>query len=89
MKKEMDAKEAFKILFGFNLADFDDVFNNSCIGNLCGTLEEAREVKKAYERLNEDFGWNKNLHIYKYKDELYSVEDSEQFELHGGIEKIE
>ena len=85
----MDAKEAFKILFGFDLTDFDDVFDNSCIGNLCGTLEEAREVRKAYERLNEDFGWNRSLSIYKYKDDLYSVEVSNQFNLHGDIEKIE
>ena len=87
--EKMDAKEAFETLFGFNLADFDDVLNNSCIGNLCRTLEEARKVKKAYERLNENFSWNRNLSIYKYKNDLYSVEDSDQFELHGGIEEVE
>ena len=88
--EKMDAKEAFKTLFGFNLADFDDVFDNSCIGNLCGTLKEARKVKKAYERLNEDFGWNENLSIYKYKDGFYSVEVSDQFEPHDDIlKKIE
>lgn len=87
MKKEKI--EAFETLFGFNLADFDDVFDNSCIGNLCGTLEEARKVKKAYERLNEDFSWNVNLHIYKYRDGYYSVEDSDQLVQYGYIEKIE
>lgn len=87
--EKMDAKEAFEILFGFNLADFDDVFDNSYIGNLWKTLEEARKVKKAYERLNEDFGWNANLSIYKYKDGFYSVEDSDQFVQYGDIEKIE
>lgn len=87
--EKMDAKEAFEILFGFNLADFNDVLDNSYIGNLFGTLEEARKVKKAYERLNEDFSWNRNISIYKYKEGLYSIEDSDQFELHGCIEKIE
>ena len=86
---KMDVKEAFEILFGFNLADFDDVFDNSRIGNLCGTLEEARKVKKAYERLNEDFSWNANLHIYKYRDGYYSVEVSDQLVQYGDIEKIE
>ena len=86
---EKEKIEAFETLFGFNLADFDDVFDNSYIGNLFGTLEEARKVKKAYEILNENFSWNKNLSIYKYKDGFYSVEDSDLFELHGGIEKIE
>ena len=89
MDKEMDAKEAFKILFGFDLADFDDVFNNSCIGNLCRTLEEAREVKKAYEILKEKFGWEDNISIYKYRNDGYSVEVSNQFNSHNGIEKIE
>ena len=87
--EKMDAKEAFKTLFGFDIADFDDVFDNSCIGNLCGTLEEARKVKKAYERLNEDFGWNENLSIYKYSNGLYAVEVSNQFNLQSNIEKIE
>ena len=87
--EKMDAKEAFEILFGFNLADFDDVFDNSCIGNLCETLEEARKVKKAYEILNKDFSWNINIHIYKYKDGLYSVEDSDQLVQYGYVEKIE
>ena len=85
---EKEKIEAFETLFGFNLADFDDVLDNSYIGNLFGTLEEARKVKKAYERLNENFGWNKNLSIYKY-NRFYSIEDSDSFELHGGIEKIE
>ena len=88
MKKEKI--EAFKTLFGFNLADFGDVYNNSCMGSMFKTLEEAREVKKAYETLKEDFpSWKQNFSIYKYKNDLYSVEDPDQFELHGGIEKIE
>ena len=87
MKKEKI--EAFKTLFGFDITDFDDVFDNSCIGNLCRTLEEAREVKKAYERLNEDFSWNVNLNIYKYRDGYYSVEDSDQLVQYGDVEKIE
>ena len=81
--------EAFKTLFGFDFTDFDDVFDNSCIGNLYKTLEEARKVKKAYERLNEDFSWNINIHIYRYKDGLYSVEDSDQLVQYSDVEKIE
>ena len=87
--EKMDTKEAFETLFGFDITDFDDVLDNSCIGNLCGTLEEARKVKKAYERLNENFGWNENLSIYKYKDGCYSVEVSDQLVQYGDIEKIE
>ena len=85
--EKMDAKEAFETLFGFNLADFDDVFDNSCIGNLCGTLEEARKVKKAYEILKEAFDWKEEFSIYKYSNGWYAVEDSNQVD--EELEKIE
>ena len=84
MKKEKI--EAFKKLFGFNLADFDSMCNNSCLGSLF-SLEDARKVKKAYETLKEEFGWNKNLYIYKYYEGAYSVECPD--DLVGDYEKIE
>ncbi len=88
--EKMDVKEAFETLFGFNLADFGDVYNNSCMGSMFKTLEEAREVKKAYERMKEDFSsWKQNFSIYKYSNGWYAVEDSSQVELQDGIEKIE
>ena len=83
----MDAKEAFEILFGFNLADFDDVFDNSCMGSMFETLEEAREVKKAYEILKEAFDWKEEFSIYKYSNGWYAVEDSNQVD--EELEKIE
>ena len=85
--EEMDAKEAFEILFGFNLADFDDVFDNSCMGSMFETLEEAREVKKAYEILKEAFDWKEEFSIYKYSNGWYAVEDSNQVD--EELEKIE
>lgn len=84
MKKEKI--EALKTLFGFNLADFDSMCNNSCLSSLF-SLEDARKVKKAYETLREEFGWNKNLYIYKYYEGAYSVECPDDLE--GDHEKIE
>ena len=84
MKKEKI--EALKTLFGFNLADFDSMYSNSCLGSLF-SLEDARKVKKAYETLKEDFGWNENLSIYKYYEGAYSVECPD--DLVGDYEKIE
>lgn len=82
--------EAFKILLGFDITDFGDVYDNSCMGSMFKTLEEAREVKKAYEILKEGFSsWKQNFSIYKYSNGWYAVEDSSQVELHDGIEKIE
>ena len=46
---EKEKIEAFETLFGFNLADFDDVFDNSYIGNLFGTLlQSQRKIRSDY-----------------------------------------
>ena len=87
--EKMDVKEAFETLFGFNLADFDDVYNNSCMVRMFETLEEARKVKKACEKMKEVFEWKEEFSIYKYSNRWYAVEDSNQFEPHGDIKKIE
>lgn len=84
MKKEKI--EALKTLFGFDITDFDSMSTNSCMSCLF-SLEDARKVKKAYETLKEEFGWNKNLYIYKYYEGAYSVECPD--DLVGDYEKIE
>lgn len=85
MKKEKI--EAFKTLFGFDITYFGDVYDNSCMGSMFETLEEAREVKKAYEILKEAFDWKEEFSIYKYNNGMYSVEDSSQVD--EELEKIE
>ena len=88
--EKMDAKEAFETLFGFDITDFGDVYDNSCMGSMFKTLKEAREVKKAYETLKENFySWKQNFSIYKYSIGWHAVKVSSQVELHDGIEKIE
>lgn len=84
MKKEKI--EAFKTLFGFDITDFDSMCTNSCMSSLF-SLEDARKVKKAYETLKEDFGWTKDVSIYKYHEGAYSVECSDDLE--GDHKKIE
>ena len=46
---EKEKIEAFKTLFGFDITDFDSMYENSCMGIL-HSLENARKVKKAYEK---------------------------------------
>ena len=84
---EKEKIEAFKTLFGFDFTDFGDVYDNSCMGSMFETLEEAREVKKAYETLKKDFGWKEEFSIYKYSNGWYAVEDSNQVD--EELEKIE
>lgn len=83
---EKEKIEAFKTLFGFDITDFDSMCNNSCLSSLF-SLEDARKVKKAYETLKEEFGWKKEVSIYKYYEGAYSVECPE--DLVGDYEKIE
>ena len=84
---KMEVMESFKTLFGFDFTDFGDVYDNSCMGSMFETLEEAREVKKAYEILKKDFGWKEEFSIYKYSNGWYAVEDSNQVD--EELEKIE
>ena len=84
---EMEVMEAFKTLFGFDHTDFGDVYDNSCMGSMFETLEEAREVKKAYETLKEDFGWKKEFSIYEYYEGAYAVDCPDDTE--GNHKKVE
>ena len=84
MKKEKI--EAFKTLFGFDLTDFDSMYENSRMGSLY-SLEDARKVKKAYETLKEDFGWKKEFSIYEYYEGAYAVDCPDDTE--GNHKKIE
>ena len=84
---EMEAMEAIKTLFGFDFTDFDSMYEISSMTSLFKTLEEAREVKKAYEILKEEFGWEVDFSIYKYYNDLYSIESPDT--LTGDFEKIE
>ena len=83
---EKEKIEAFKTLFGFDITDFDSMYEYSCMGRLF-SLEDARKVKKAYETLKEDYGWKKEFSIYKYYEGAYSVECPD--DLVGEYEKIE
>ena len=77
---------AIKTLFGFDFTDFDSMYEYSCMGRLF-SLEDAKKVKKAYEILKEEFGWKKEVSIYKYYEGAYSVECPD--DLVGEYEKIE
>jgi hypothetical protein len=88
----MEIKEAFITMFGFDILNFKEAYENSCMGSLVGSLEEARKMKSAYECLREKLGWKKeNFSIYKYNcynSVMYSVEKDELFE-NSGIQKVE
>ena len=83
---EKEKIEASKTLFGFDLTDFDSMYEYSCMGRLF-SLKDAKKVKKAYETLKEEFNWKKEVSIYKYYEGAYSVECPDDLE--GKHEKIE
>lgn len=41
----MDFNEAFKIMFGFDISNFDEAYKESRLGGMLGSLEKARELK--------------------------------------------
>ena len=77
---EKEKIEAFKTLFGFDITDFDSMYENSRMGIL-HSLEDARKVKKAYETLKKDFS------IYEYYEGAYAVDCPDDAE--GNHKKIE
>jgi len=85
----MEVKEAFVTMFGFDLLNFDEAYENSCMGNMFDSLEEARKMKSAYECLKEKFHWTVNFSIYKYPSGKYSVENADVLNDIESIEKIE
>lgn len=85
----MEFNEAFKIIFGFDISNFDEAYENSCMGSMVDSLEKARDVKAAYEYLKEKFGWKMNFSIYKYPNSAgYAVENDNIFSI-PDIEKVE
>jgi hypothetical protein len=88
----MEIKEAFITMFGFDIFNFEEAYENSCMGSLVSSLEEARKMKSAYECLREKLGWKKeNFSIYKYNcynSVMYSVEKDELYKYYN-FQKIE
>lgn len=88
----MEVKEAFITMFGFDLLNFDEAYENSYMGCLFDSLEKARKMKSAYECLKKSFGWKKTFSIYKYNyinRAMYAVESGDYFENSGIKIKVE
>ena len=83
---EKEKIEAFKTLFGFDITDFDSMYENSCMGIL-HSIEDARKVKQAYETLWKDFGWQPEICIYAYYEWADAVDCPNDAE--GNHKKIE
>lgn len=92
----MDMKKALSIMLDIDFSNFDDVYDNSCMGIMFDSLEKARKMKYAYEFLKEKFDWEEKIKfsIYRYDDGWYSIETGNAFknapfEIVGDIEKVE
>lgn len=90
----MDFNKAFKIMFGFDISNFDEAYKESRLGGMLGNLEEARELKAAYEFMKAKFGWKMDFSIYRYPNcrcpdgVSYAVESDDIFSI-PGIDKVE
>lgn len=85
----MDFNEAFKVMFGFDISNFDEAYKESRLGGILGNLEEARELKASYEFMKAKFDWKMDFSIYRYPDGVsYAVESDDIFSI-PGIDKVE
>ena len=81
-----DCKEIFESLFGFDITDFDDVYKHSRLQYVLVSLKDAENVKKAYDALKKEFGWEMDYSIYKYGSSSYG---GQWYALYSDDEKIE
>ena len=81
-----DCKEIFESLFGFDISNFSDMYKHSRLQYALVSLEDAEKVKKAYDALRKEFGWEIDYSIHKYGSRSYG---GQWYALYSDDEKIE
>ena len=81
-----DCKEIFESLFGFDISNFSDMYKHSRLQYVLVSLEDAENVKKAYDALKKEFGWEIDYSIHKYGSSSYG---GQWYALYSDDEKIE
>ena len=85
---KMKKKKAFEIMFGFDATNFAEAYENSRMGRIFESLQNAWELKTACNTLKEEYGWKENFVIYKHGNCGFSV-DVENPELEmAGLELV-
>ena len=84
----MEVKKAFEIMFGFDATNFAEAYENSRMGGIFESLQNALELKTACNTLKEEYGWKENFVICKHGNRGFSV-DVEEPELEmAGLELV-
>ena len=81
-----DCKEIFENLFGFDISNFSDMYKHSRLQYVLVSLEDAENVKKAYDALRKEFGWEIDYSIHQYDNRSYG---KHWYELCSDDEKVE
>lgn len=80
----MEIKKAFEIMFGFDATNFAEAYENSRMGGMFESLQNARELKTACNTLKEEYGWKENFVIYKHGNCGFSVSvEDPEIEMEG------
>ena len=80
----MEVKKAFEIMFGFDVTNFAEAYENSRMGGIFGSLQNAWELKTACNTLKEEYGWKENFVIYKHGNRGFSVDvEDPELEMEG------
>ena len=80
-----DCKEIFESLFGFDISNFSDMYKHSRLQYVLVSLKDAENVKKAYDALKKEFGWEMDYSIHKYGSSSYG---GQWYALYSDDEKL-
>ena len=84
----MEVKKAFEIMFGLDVTDFAEIYENSRMGRIFESLQNARELKTACNTLKEEYGWKENIVIYKHGNYGFSVDVEDPEMEMAGLELV-
>ena len=80
----MEVKKAFEIMFGFDATNFADAYENSRMGGIFESLQNARELKTACDTLKAEYGWEERFVICKHGNSGFSVDvEDPEMEMEG------
>ena len=80
----MEVKKAFEIMFGFDVTNFTEAYENSRMIGIFGSLQTALELKTACDTLKAEYGWKEKFVIYKHGNCGFSVDvENPELEMKG------
>jgi len=80
-----DVVESLKFILGYDITDYQDLYDNSVVLGLLVSKKEAFKTKNRLEILASEFGWEEKFVVARHKnddenDDSYSVYTQEDLD---------